>query len=243
MPYCWATLLIDELVLHHVVGGLQQGAEALIDFALPGGGHFVVMALDVQADFHHAHHHLRAQVLEMIDGRGGEVAFLEARAIAQVVLVAAAVPASFVRIDVEEAVLRRGIEANAIEDEELRFGAEESLVGDASLFQVRLGADGDLPGIARVGLVRDGVADVADQHQRGRVAERIHEGGVGIGHQQHVRFVDRLPPADGTAVKAESILEGALFQFADGITHVLPQAGKIGESQIENFGVVLIGKF
>jgi hypothetical protein len=181
--------------------------------------------------------------LEVVDGRGGEVAFLESRAIAQVVLGTAAVPASFVGIDVEEAVLWRCIEANAVEDEELRFGPEESLVGDAGLFQVRFGANGDLPGIARVGFVRDGVANVADQYQRGRVAERIHEGGVGIGQQQHVRFVDRLPPADGAAVEAESFLEGALFQFADGITHVLPKAGKIGETQIENFGVVLVGKF
>ena len=52
--------------------------------AWPAGGHFVVLALDVHADGDHLQDHLRAQVLEVIGGRNGEVAFLVARAIAEV---------------------------------------------------------------------------------------------------------------------------------------------------------------
>ena len=39
----------DVFVEHHVVGGFDQGVEALIDFALPGGGDFVMVALDIEA--------------------------------------------------------------------------------------------------------------------------------------------------------------------------------------------------
>ena len=52
-----------------------------------------------------------------------------------------------------EAVLRRGVEAHAVEDEEFGFGAEEGLVGDAALLEICLGLDGDLAGIAQVGLL------------------------------------------------------------------------------------------
>ena len=97
------------------------------------------------------HDHLAAQVLKVIGGRDGEVAFLVARPVAEVVLFAARVPAAFIGIDEVEAVLRLGIEANAIEDEELGFGAEEGLVGDAAAPQVHLGLDGDP---ARIALVR-----------------------------------------------------------------------------------------
>ena len=62
--------LDDEFVLHHVVGGLQQRVEAQVDFALAGGGDFVVVALDVHAAGHHLHDHLRAQILEVIDAAG-----------------------------------------------------------------------------------------------------------------------------------------------------------------------------
>ena len=39
----------DVLVQHHVVGRFHQRVEALVDFGLAAGGHFVVVALDVAA--------------------------------------------------------------------------------------------------------------------------------------------------------------------------------------------------
>ena len=66
---------------------------------------------------------------------------------------------------------------------------------------------------------------------------------VGIGDQQHVGFVNRLPAANRAAVKAEAVLEGVFFQFADRVADVLPEAGKIGEAKIENFCVVFCGEF
>jgi predicted HAD superfamily Cof-like phosphohydrolase len=76
----------DVLVQHHVVGRLHQLVEALVDFGLAAGGHFVVVALDVQPALDHGLHHLAAQILVMIRRRHREVAFLVARPVAQVVL-------------------------------------------------------------------------------------------------------------------------------------------------------------
>ena len=74
--------------------------------------------------------------------------------------------------------------------------------------------------------------------QRRRIAEGIHEGGVGIGHEQHVGFMNRLPAANGAAVEAKALLERALFQFADRVADVLPEARKIGKAEVQDFCVV-----
>ena len=70
---------------------------------------------------------------------------------------AARVPAAFIRIDVIKTVLRLGVETNAIEDEELGFGAEKSLVGNLGGSQVRLGLQRNLARVARVGLASAGL--------------------------------------------------------------------------------------
>ena len=54
------------------------------------------------------------------------------------------------------------------------------------------------------------------RRQGGHGAEGIDEGGVGIGHGQHVGGFDALPAADGGAVKAEAFVEDFFGQFADG---------------------------
>ena len=121
----------DVLVQHHVVGRLHQRVEPLIDFALAAGGHFVVMALDVEPALDHGLHHLAAQILVVIGGRNREVAFLVARPVAQVVLFAAGIPAAFFGIDEVEAGVLILIEPDVVEDEKLGFGAEIRRVGDA----------------------------------------------------------------------------------------------------------------
>src|SRR4029077_1584076 len=143
----------------------------------------------------------------VIDGRGGEVAFLVARTIAEIVFLAAGVPTAFIGIDEIKTVLGLGVKTNAIEDEEFRLGTEKGLIGDAAIFQVSLGTDGDLTGIAWGGFVRYGIANITDKPKRGRNPKRIHESRIGMGHEQHVQLMNRLPAADGAAVKAESFFE------------------------------------
>jgi len=66
---------------------------------------------------------------------------------------------------------------------------------------------------------------------------------VGVGLEQHVTFLDGCPAADGRAINTETFFEGRLRQLLDGIGNVVPQAGNVGEAQVENLGVVLLGEF
>src|ERR1039458_3580306 len=112
----------DVFVQHHVVGRLHQRVEALVDLALAAGGHFVVMAFDVQPALDHGLHHLAAQILVVIRGRHREVAFLIARPVAQVVFLAARIPAALFGVDEIEAAMLVLVEAYVVENEKLGFG-------------------------------------------------------------------------------------------------------------------------
>ena len=243
LPYWLATLLMIYLYFIMLSADLSSVSNRKSISALAGGGHFVVMAFDVHAAGLHLQHHLGAQVLEVVDRRNGEIAFLVARAVAQVVLLAAGVPAAFVGVDVVETVLRGGVETDAVEDEELRFGAEEGLVGDAGLDQIGFGFLGDVARVALVGLRGERIDGVADHHQGRRVAERIHEGGVGSGiSNMSDSWIDCQPRIE-LASKPKPSLKESLFEFADRVADVLPDAGKVGETKIEHFRVVLCCEF
>src|ERR1039458_1574201 len=112
------------LIEHHIVRRLHQLVEPLIDLALAAGGHFVVMTLDVQAALDHGLHHFAAQILVVVGRRHREVAFLVARAVAQVVLAAARVPTPFLGVDKVKTAVLILVETDVIENEELGFRAE-----------------------------------------------------------------------------------------------------------------------
>ena len=63
--------------------------------------------------------------------------------------------------------------------------------------------------------------------------EGIEKGGLGLGHDEHVALVDRLPAADARAVEAQAVFEHVLVQLADRNGEVLPQAGEIHEPQVD----------
>ncbi len=121
-----------------------------------------------QTALDHGLHHLAAQILIVIGGRHREVAFLVARPVAQVVLLAAGVPAALFGVDEIEAGVLVLIEADVIENEELGFRAEVGRVADAAVLQVQLGLLGDPARIALVVLLGDGIDHVAEHHQRGQ---------------------------------------------------------------------------
>ena len=135
------------------------------------------------------------------------------------------------------------IEADVVEDEELRLRTEVGRVGDLRVLQIALGALGDAARVAAVALLGHRIDDVADQVQGGDLGERVHEGGVRIGHDEHVALVDRLEAADGRTVEAEPFLEAALGQLVCGHREVLPQTGHIHEAQINDLDVVVFDQF
>ena len=87
------------------------------------------------------------------------------------------------------------------------------------------------------------VGDGAGQRQGRHDAEGIDEGGVRIGHGQHVRGFDAFPAADAGAVKAEAFFEDVEGQFANGTTEVLPGAKRIDKLDVHHFGPGLLGHF
>ena len=152
------------LVNHHVVGGFHQLVEALVDFRLAAGGHFVMVALDVQTAGNHGLHHLAAQILVVIGGRHREVPFLVPRPVSQVVLPPAGVPAPFLGIDEVEAGVLVLVETHVIENEEFGFRAEVRCVGNAAVLQVQFGFLADPARIALVALLGDRVLHVPSHY-------------------------------------------------------------------------------
>ena len=115
----------------HGVGGLGQAIETDVDFGLAGGGDFVVVLLDDNAEMFDLLHHLGADVLEGVEGRSGEVAFFVAGPVGEVILAVdgffcASVPESLVGVDEVVAGVYVLVEAGGVEHEELRLGGPSS---------------------------------------------------------------------------------------------------------------------
>src|SRR5260370_38594877 len=119
--------------------------EALVDFALTAGGYFVMVTLDVQAALFHGLHHLAAQILIMVGRRNWKVAFLVARTVAQVVLLAARVPAALFGIDEIEPRMLVLIQTYVAKNKKLGFCPEIRRVAHTPVLQIYLGLLGDHP--------------------------------------------------------------------------------------------------
>ena len=236
-------VLDDVLVLQHLVGHGRQGGEAHVDLRLPGGSHLVVMDLADDAAGLQRLDHLGTDVLQAVHGRHREVAFLVPGLVAQVLLVAVArVPGSLVGVDVVEAVVVALVEADVVEDVELDLRPPVAGVGDAGGLEVQLGLLRHVARVPGVGLAGQRILDVAHQVQGGQRGERIHEGGVGVREQQHVRLVDGLEAADAGAVEPDAVLEQPGVELVGGDGEMLPQPGHVGEPQVHDLRAVLLGK-
>ena len=225
-----------------MVGRAHQRIELEIDFGLPARRDFMVMALDLQPAVLHGHNHLAAQVLVVIGWRHREIAFLVAGTIAEIVLDAAGIPAAFFGVDEIKAVLLTLIKADIIENKKLGFSAEISRISNASRTEVHLGLAGDVARITVIALLGDRIDDVAGHDQRGRLGKGVEHVGVGIGDEQHVALMDRCPAANRGAVHAKAFFERRFAQLLDGIGNMVPETGKVGETEVEQLDSVLFDK-
>ena len=138
---------------------------------------------------------------------------------------------ALVRVDVVEALVRGGVEARVVEDEELGLGAEVGRVADAGLLQVGLGLAARCSADRASTVSRViGSHDVADQHQRRMLEERVDERRLRVGHHQHVALVDRLPAADRGAVEAVARPRTSPRRGPDRVRAVLPAARPVREA-------------
>src|SRR5690606_3318415 len=220
---------------------LHPGVELDTDFALASVGHFVVVYLDVEAHLLHGATHGGAQVVEGVDRRDGGVATLDPGAVAQVAVdeLLAGGPGGFLGGNFHEGAGHVGTEVYFVKDEELGLGAEERGIPKAGGFQVLLGALGDGAGVAVVALHGGGIDDVAPQDDGGLVKEGVDDGGVIVGHQDHVRLIDALPAGDGGAVEHLAGGEEVLVHIARGDGDVVLLALGVGEAQVHPAGLVI----
>src|SRR5690606_19651956 len=108
-------------------------AGAHTDLTLTGGGHLVVVHLDLQTHGRERLTHVAPQILQRVHRGDREVATLDAGTVPQVAAldVVARRPGSLGAVDlVERAVHVRAV-LDVVEDEELVLGAEEGVVGNA----------------------------------------------------------------------------------------------------------------
>ena len=238
----------DVLVQVHLVGGPQEGVEDDVDLGLPGGGDLVVLALDRYPQRNHREDHLVADVDQLV-GRGHrEVALLVADLVAQVggavvLLLAPAVPGGLDGVDLVEGRVRGAVVGDAVKDEEFGLGPEVGGVGDAGALQVGLRLLGDAAGVSVVGLLGQGIVRVAGERQGGVGGERVDEGGLGIGKDQHVGGVDRLPSPHRRAVEAEALGEHVLRQLGNRYGEVLPGPQNVAEFEVDDFDLLFLGQF
>ena len=237
-------VLDDVLELHEVVRRRLERAEGVVDLLLASRADFVVGPFDFQAHVGHAHAHGVPQVAVLVVGGHREVAALQAGLVAEVAprLLAIGVPPSLVGVDGVERRVHVGVEADVVEDVELRFCAEVDGVGDARGAHVVLRLLRDVAGVAGVDLVGEGVDD-GEVHDEGLLGpERIDEGGGDVGDELHVGLVDRLEPPDGRAVEHEAVGEDVVFEGVHRDGEMLHDAGQVAESDVDEPDVPIPGE-
>ena len=170
-----------------------------------------------------------------VNGWGGEIPLLESRAVAKVgVTVASATPYTLLGIDVVIAAPRGLVEADIVEDEELHLRAPVADLGYPAIPQVGLCLLGYVPGVPRVALTAHRVLDVAQDAKAGDLVDGVYKGTIGIGHHQHVAFVDLLKALDAGAIEPQTLLEDLLCELLDRDREVLELSGEIGELQVDD---------
>ena len=174
----------------------EQRVLAYADLGLAGRRHLVVVDEGVDAAVVHGRDDLGAEVGRVVERRQRRVALLAGDLVPEVRGVAGtAVPVRLGRVDLVVGRLRGLLVADVVEEEELELRADERLVGDPGGLHVLLGLDGDVARVTRVAVARDGVDDVADQREGGLGRDRVDDGALDVGHEQHVGLVDLLEPA------------------------------------------------
>ena len=230
-------VLHDVLEGLHVVRGVQEGVEAVVDFLLSAGAHLVVGAFDVEADVLQVLTDFVAEVLHVVVRRGGEVAALGAHLVAQVagavrVLLRAGVPPALDGVHLVEGLVGGGVVAHGVEDVELRLGTEVAGVGEAEFREVLLSLAGDVARVAAEWFAGVWVVDEELHVQRLGLAEGVHKRGVEVGQQHHVGVVDAGVAGDGGAVECEAFLDRVLVEGGRWHGEVLFDAWDIGELDV-----------
>ncbi len=227
------------------VGLLDECAGADADLALTARGDLVMMDLDLQAELFQREAHRRADVLEGIDRRYGEVAALDAGAMAVVaaLVIRRGVPRTLHGVDQVRAAVHLVAVFDAVENEELIFGTEQRVVGDAGRLQIGFGALAERAGIALVALHGGRLDHVAADVDRRLFEEGIEDRRARVERQDHVGLVDALPARDRGAVEHLAVAEQLFVDEPRRDRHVLLFAARVREAQVRELDLFFFYKF
>ncbi len=100
-----------------------------------------------------------------------------------------------------------------------------------------LGLLGHEPRVTSIRLAEHRVGHRADQRQSRARVVGVDERAGGIRHQQHVRLMDLLEPADRGAVEPQARAEVFGVERAERQAHVLPGPRQIDELEVDHLDV------
>src|SRR5215831_18193056 len=217
-----------------VVGGANQSGIAKVDFALAGGGDFMVMAFNLNAGLLQLVGDFGAKVLERVERREGDISFFVANMVAEirVPVLAVRIPDRFRIVYREAGGMSLVLKPHVVEDKEFGLRTEIDRIGDARGLQIALSPMPHAARIEPITLPGDRIDDVGHQAEGLFVHEGIDPVTIWIRHQQHVGFVDRRPAAQARAVKAEALFERLFRKLVDRKRQVMPGANQIGETNV-----------
>ena len=184
--------------------------------------------------------HLRTHVLEAVNGWHRKVAALDGGAVTGIAMVKffARVPSRLFRVDFVEAAGHVVGPTHTVKHEKLGLRTKVSGVTKAGGFHVRLSALGQRAGITLVGFAVSGVDHIAAQNHRRFFKEGVNVGGVGVGHELHVRGFNAFPTGDGRSVKRVSIGELVFIEVRHRHGHVLLFTAGVGEAEVNKFNLI-----
>ena len=238
-------------VLHAILEDLQgigafgQGVELGADFALARGGHLVMVHFDFHAHPFHGHAHGGTEILQRVHRRHGEIAALDTRTVADVAFLVglAGIPVAFGGVDLVGRAAHADTPAHVVEDEKFRFRAEIGGITDAGGGEISLGAFGKRAGIALIALAGGRFDNIAAEDHGGLFEKRVHDRGRGIGHEDHVGFVDTFPARDRRPIKHLTDLKNLGVYRTDRVGDMLFLTARIGKPQVNELDLLVFYHF
>ena len=237
----------DVLESLDVIGRMQHGVEAVVDFLLSAGADLAVEALNLETDFLQSTDHGIADLNGLVIRRGREVAALFAVLVTEVwgaikVRVLTAVPPTLVGINVVESLVCISLVLDGVEEVELCFRAELTGICDTGGDQVLLSLARNVARVAGERLMGERIMYKALNVQGLFRTERIDVCRVRIREQGHVRFIDGGKTINGRAIKSHSFFSGVLIELGSRDAEVMFFAWDVGKADVNKFYVFISDK-
>src|SRR6267378_5054782 len=125
------------------------------------------------------------------------------------------------------------VKAHFVKDKKLGLGTEIDRVSNTSESEVAFCPSANATCIEPIAFLCYRIDDVGDETQGLLTHERVDPVTRRIGHQQHVRLMNRSPTTQGRAVESEAIFERALAKLIDRKSQMVPRSNEVREAYVD----------